>query len=135
MNCFDHPETPTVGICKWCGKGRCSKCAAETEAGLVCPGPCAEWLALGMRMFRNNARVLRAANVHSRTGGLYMLLTGAFFAAAAGWAYLGGNVFFAAFFGGLGLLLLGFGVFGLTAGRVPTPDEDPRPRDDTAEGG
>ena len=40
MNCFNHPETPAVGICKACHKGLCIKCLVEVGEGLACKGAC-----------------------------------------------------------------------------------------------
>jgi len=37
MNCFNHPKSSAVGICKSCGKGICTKCSQEVTCGIVCP--------------------------------------------------------------------------------------------------
>lgn len=36
MNCFKHPETPSVGICKFCQKGLCQECVHDLGHGLAC---------------------------------------------------------------------------------------------------
>ncbi len=36
MNCFYHAERPAVGICKHCGRGLCTECAALVDDTLAC---------------------------------------------------------------------------------------------------
>ena len=36
MNCFNHPETPAIGICKACSKGLCLACATDLGYGIAC---------------------------------------------------------------------------------------------------
>ena len=37
MECFYHPATPAVGICKYCQKGLCRTCAVDVDGdGLAC---------------------------------------------------------------------------------------------------
>jgi predicted Fe-S protein YdhL (DUF1289 family) len=36
MNCFYHPETPAIGLCKHCQRGLCSGCAAVIDDVLAC---------------------------------------------------------------------------------------------------
>ncbi len=36
MNCFYHPDTAAIGICKACQKGLCSQCANDLDHGLAC---------------------------------------------------------------------------------------------------
>ena len=36
MNCFNHPEVSSIGICKSCSKGLCTNCAADLDHGLAC---------------------------------------------------------------------------------------------------
>lgn len=36
MNCFYHPDTPAIGLCKHCQRGLCSNCAALVEDSLAC---------------------------------------------------------------------------------------------------
>lgn len=40
MNCYYHPEVPAVGVCKSCGRGICTACAAEVEHGIACRERC-----------------------------------------------------------------------------------------------
>ena len=40
MNCFHHPITIAVGICRACGRGLCSECASSGSDMLACPGRC-----------------------------------------------------------------------------------------------
>ena len=36
MNCFYHPTTPAIGLCKHCQRGLCSECAAIVDDVLAC---------------------------------------------------------------------------------------------------
>ncbi len=36
MNCFNHPNVPAVGICKYCHKGLCMECAIDLGHGIAC---------------------------------------------------------------------------------------------------
>ncbi len=36
MNCYYHPDTPAIGICKHCGRGLCTDCAAFVDDCLAC---------------------------------------------------------------------------------------------------
>ncbi len=36
MNCFHHPETPAMGLCKHCQRGLCAECAALVDDVLAC---------------------------------------------------------------------------------------------------
>ncbi|KXK11501.1 MAG: hypothetical protein UZ14_CFX002002735 [Chloroflexi bacterium OLB14] len=36
MNCFYHPESSAVGICKYCGRGVCANCLSVTDDVLAC---------------------------------------------------------------------------------------------------
>jgi ATP-dependent protease ClpP protease subunit len=40
MNCFNHQNKESVGICKSCNKALCSDCAVDTGTGLACRGKC-----------------------------------------------------------------------------------------------
>ena len=41
MHCYQHQELVSIGICKSCQKAVCSKCAIDTDCGLVCSDTCA----------------------------------------------------------------------------------------------
>jgi predicted Fe-S protein YdhL (DUF1289 family) len=36
MNCFYHPASPAIGLCKHCQRGLCSECAAVVDDVLAC---------------------------------------------------------------------------------------------------
>ncbi len=38
MNCFYHPTSPAIGVCKYCQRGLCSECAAIVDDVLACIG-------------------------------------------------------------------------------------------------
>lgn len=41
MECFSHPGTGSVGVCKSCGKAVCRTCARDISFALVCSESCA----------------------------------------------------------------------------------------------
>ncbi len=42
MNCYRHPASPAVGLCKSCYKALCSECAVDIGKGLACKNSCEE---------------------------------------------------------------------------------------------
>ena len=36
VNCYYHPETTAVGLCKYCQRGLCATCAAQAGESLAC---------------------------------------------------------------------------------------------------
>jgi hypothetical protein len=42
LECFNHPDKTSVGICRVCGKGVCHSCARTGVRGLVCSDECAK---------------------------------------------------------------------------------------------
>lgn len=41
MECFTHPETQAVAVCKSCGKAVCRSCAQDLGHAVVCSADCA----------------------------------------------------------------------------------------------
>lgn len=87
MNCFYHPDTPALGACRYCGRGLCAECLAETDDALACKG-------------RHEGRVRDAAYLAARS-----LLQ----ARRVGANYLRNAVFYAL----SGALFTGFGLYQL----------------------
>lgn len=56
MECFAHPESSVVGICKSCGKAVCRSCAQDLGFAIACSKVCAEEAAALKEM---NQRVKR----------------------------------------------------------------------------
>ncbi|HEX6034148.1 MAG TPA: hypothetical protein VFY83_06915 [Anaerolineales bacterium] len=38
MLCYYHPDKPAVGLCKYCQRGLCPRCAAPAGDSLACKG-------------------------------------------------------------------------------------------------
>ncbi len=83
MNCFFHPDEPAVGICRHCGRGLCTECAAVVDDVLACTDRHEELVRRMNLVAKQNA--LQATRLRS------------------------GYVRNAAFYGLVGLLFLGFG--------------------------
>src|SRR5687767_693572 len=119
MHCFIHNAVPAIGICKYCGKGLCPQCAADTGLGLACLGSCEERVETMGRMVAHNPRIMRTANAQNRSVALFGIIMGVLFLGIGGLAYTGGNNFAALSFGGMGLLFAGHGLVRLTTNRYP----------------
>ncbi len=122
MNCFAHQTAPAVGICRACGKGVCAPCAADTGAGLACPGPCEDRVLLLGRIVDSNAGMVRAANRQMWSSGMLGVVMGALFLTIAVWTHKEAHVVMTAMLGGMGLILLCHGFVRLTADRYPRQD-------------
>lgn len=119
MNCFAHQAAPAVGICRACGKGVCAACAADTGAGLACPGACEDRVLMLGRMVDNNAKVMRAADRQTWSSGMLGVVMGLLFLGLAVWTHKEAHVVITAMLGGMGLIIFGHGFFRLTAERLP----------------
>ena len=42
MQCYNHPNTEAVAVCKHCHKGLCRNCSIEMSDGVVCSASCEE---------------------------------------------------------------------------------------------
>lgn len=42
MECFKHPASSAVGICKACGKAVCKLCGIDTDIAIACSEVCAK---------------------------------------------------------------------------------------------
>ena len=42
MECFQHPGSGSVAVCKTCGKGICRTCAVVTQFSVSCSDSCAK---------------------------------------------------------------------------------------------
>lgn len=60
MDCFVHPGSGAVAICKTCCKGICHRCARPHELGIYCSAECADH---GAKMQTVNKRVLKLYSV------------------------------------------------------------------------
>lgn len=90
MNCFYHPETASVGLCKSCYRGICLECAVATRGGLACRGSCETDVVAVHRMVRFNEAYQSTAKQNYRgtrtawiVGGAFVALFGFLFAGIA----------------------------------------------------
>jgi hypothetical protein len=58
MNCFYHPDTPALGMCRWCQRGICTTCIAETASGLACLNRHEQLVQDMGKMMRENTKAL-----------------------------------------------------------------------------
>ena len=122
MNCFRHHERGAVGICKSCGKGLCSVCAAELPDGLACKGSCEARVDLLNRIITRNSQTLSATRQQVKIAGASAILLGVVYAMFGVWAYLGYRQIPLACFSGLSGII--FIIFGL--GRLSRKAQYPR---------
>ena len=71
MNCYYHPSTSAVGICKNCYKGLCENCAVDVGNGLACKGHCESDVEVLNRVLdRSKTQMLRLGSMYRRTAWL-----------------------------------------------------------------
>jgi len=112
MNCYHHPQTASVGLCKNCSRGLCQACAADEGFGLACKDRCeTEVKAVSLLIQKNKEAWGRSRAVSLRAAVFYGLM-GFFFLL---FAYIVQNVpvELRYLFGGFGTLLLIGALFSL----------------------
>ena len=126
MNCFYHPESPAIGLCKSCLRGLCAECAADIHNGLACRNQCEDRARTINRMVDANPTVMATANTQLRRNMLFTLVAGVLFIVLGltmGFedTWLPGGIFAA-----LGVAFIVRGITSYTrAARYPTPDKEP----------
>jgi hypothetical protein len=81
MHCYYHPVTDAVAICRSCGRGVCTACAAEVGKATACRGRCeADVAAITRMLTRNAAAFEHAAETFHRVAMLTALIAAIFFA-------------------------------------------------------
>jgi len=108
MKCYNHPEKDSVAICRACGKALCHDCAAETEAGLSCPGKCAESLLEDRKVHTELGFHLKKAKRASRLGSFFSVGMGLLF-------ILFSTMGFGLVYNFILLIGIGFTVYGMVA--------------------
>ena len=63
MNCYYHPDTPAIGLCKYCQRGLCADCAAHAGDSLACKNLHEEQVRAMEALFQRN--ILQAKRVGS----------------------------------------------------------------------
>ena len=61
MNCFNHPQTSAIGICKACSKGLCIECATDLGHGLACRNKHESMVETYNEIIMKNAKVYSSA--------------------------------------------------------------------------
>lgn len=89
MNCFYHPQTVAVALCKSCSRGLCSACAVDVGNGTACRARCEEAVRSLNRMIEANARTFSAANTQLRRNMFFSLAAGLLFIAFGVFMMLG----------------------------------------------
>ncbi len=105
MNCFYHPDSPAIGLCKYCQRGLCSECAVIVDDVVACKNRHEnEVRQLGQLAARNLFHSKRVSSAYMRNAIFYGLV-GVLFAGfgLVQYQYLGLQ---AVFFMILGLFLL-----------------------------
>ncbi len=78
MNCFNHPDRSSIGMCKSCCKGLCRECALELENGLACKEvQCEDRVKIMNRLLGNQTRILAAARSQSWMQAVLLVAMGA----------------------------------------------------------
>jgi hypothetical protein len=77
MECFSHPSSQAVGICKSCGKAVCRACAKDLGFAIACSDSCAAELAAEHEIFcvQRGELYRRLHDLSSRKRDRYSMLT------------------------------------------------------------
>ena len=87
MNCFYHPATPAVGLCKHCQRGLCPQCAAQVDDVLACKQRHENEIHKSEQLAaRNLFQSKRVASGYMRNA-IFYGMTGAVFAGFGIWQY------------------------------------------------
>jgi hypothetical protein len=79
VNCYHHPQTTAVGLCKNCSRGLCPACANDEGFGLACKGRCeSEVKAVSQLIEKSKGTYARTWAIYVRAAFLYGLM-GLFF--------------------------------------------------------
>ena len=80
MQCFAHPSTPAVAVCKHCAKGLCLECCTDTGFGISCQGACEGEVKMVRELLQRSQSVYqKTASVYLRAFVLYVALALVFF--------------------------------------------------------
>jgi hypothetical protein len=123
MHCFNHPTNPAVGICKYCNKGVCPACAADTGHGLACHGLCETEVQTIHEIVSLNKRVVRNAKTSYGRSALFVLFAGLIFIALG--VILAASTIMGYLFMVLGLGFIGYAGFTYSLGKRITQQEKP----------
>jgi hypothetical protein len=103
--CFYHPDKPAAGVCKHCGRGLCSECAAVVDDVLACRSRHEEEVrAVGLLTARQIFQAQRAGSAFIRNA-IFYALVGVLFG-GFGWYQLPFLGYQAVFFILIGIFLL-----------------------------
>lgn len=114
MNCFNHRDTPAIGLCKSCAKAICGDCVSERTNGLACKGSCESRVDMINRMLDSNSQVMSAARHQVKTSGILSLVVGIAFLIFAVWSYQEMDSFLPYFLALIGTVTLVAGILRLS---------------------
>ncbi len=76
MNCFYHPQSVAVGICRNCQKGLCVECAVDLKNGLACKNKCEGEVTDVISMIQRNKKAYEYASESQLKFGFFWLIIG-----------------------------------------------------------
>jgi hypothetical protein len=79
MNCYNHEDKSSVGICKACGKGLCPECVTDMGHGLACKDEHEEMVETYNFIIEKNNKVYSEANKNILIGPIFLLFMGIVF--------------------------------------------------------
>ena len=87
MTCFYHNRLSAVGVCKYCNKGLCEKCAVDLGVGLACINKCenqvkvlSELMEKAIKTYKNQANLYLRYSVLMFALGFFFLTYGYYYA-------------------------------------------------------
>lgn len=79
MNCYYHPDTTAVALCKACNRGLCVDCVVNVEPGSSCAGRCEEEVAAINILLERGKTAYKKTGVAYRRTAVFGLLMGLIF--------------------------------------------------------
>jgi hypothetical protein len=128
MNCFNHPDRPSIGMCKSYCRGLCRECALELENGLACKeAQCEDRVKIMNKLLSSQTRILAAARSQSWTQAVLLVAMGAILLGFGLLVLSWGMTELGALMGAMGAVMLIAGFFRMRAHasfpKLETPKE------------
>ena len=75
MNCYYHPNTPAIALCKSCNRALCLDCAADVPPGTACKNRCEKEVAdLNMIIQRSKTAYQKTGIAYKRSGFVMLII-------------------------------------------------------------
>ncbi|MEZ5406061.1 MAG: hypothetical protein R3F23_07795 [Verrucomicrobiia bacterium] len=74
MNCYYHPNTPAIALCKSCNRALCFECAVDVPPGTACKNRCEKDVATLNEIIQRNKTAYQKTGYAYKRNGLALLI-------------------------------------------------------------